>query len=123
MTDLKYGDEYYRIIGAGIKVWNHFRFGLLEKIYANSLMIELRKQGFKVTRHDTFTAWYEGENVGDFQTDIIINGQILLELKTARAIHDEHVAQILNYLNLTKLPLGILLNFGPTGLEHRRYVR
>ena len=94
----------------------------MEKVYENALLIELRKHGFSVQQQKPINVFYEGKLVGEFYADIVVKDQIILELKAAQAIAKEHAAQILNYLKATEIRLGILLNFGPKGLEHKRYV-
>lgn len=122
MEELVFKNEYYEIVGAAIQVWKTLGYGFLEKVYENALVIELMKQGYKAEKQKPIAVFYDGQQVGDYFADLVVNDQIILELKTAHEIASEHTAQILNYLKATKAQLGILLNFGPKGLEHRRYV-
>lgn len=122
MSELLFKEEYYEIVSAAIQVWKTLGYGFLEKVYENALLIELRKRGFSVQQQKPINVSYEGKLVGEFYADIVVNDQIILELKAAQAIAKEHAAQILNYLKATEIRLGILLNFGPKGLEHKRYV-
>lgn len=118
-----YREESYAIVGAAIKVWKELGYGFLEKVYENSLAFELREAKFDVEQQFPIPVFYLGHQVGDYYADILVNGVILLELKTARAIDDIHIAQTLNYLKATNLRLGIILNFGPIQLSHKRLVR
>jgi GxxExxY protein len=109
-------------VGAAIRVWKTLGYGFLEKVYENALVIELRKRDFRVEQQKPVKAHYEGQIVGDYVADIVVNDAILLEIKSAQFIADEHVAQTLNYLKATGIRLGIILNFGPEQLEHKRLV-
>ena len=122
MKELLFKEECYEIVGAAMKVWNTLGHGFLEKVYENSLVVELRKQGFHVEQQKPIQVCYDGKVVGDYFADIIVNESIILELKAVETISKEHIAQMLNYLKATAIRLGILLNFGPHGLEHKRLV-
>jgi GxxExxY protein len=115
-------DESYEIVGAAIRVWKTLGYGFLEKVYENALVIELRKRDSRVEQQKPVKVHYEGQIVGDYVADIVVNDAILLEIKSAQFIADEHVAQTLNYLKATGIRLGIILNFGPEQLEHKRLV-
>jgi len=122
MSELLFKEEYYEIVNAAIQVRKTPGYGFLEKVYENALLIELRKRGLTAQQQKPISVFYEGQVVGDFYADILVNDQIILELKVGEAIAKEHIAQILNYLKATGIRLGILLNFGPKGVEHKRYV-
>jgi len=115
-------DESYEIVGAAIRVWKTLGYGFLEKVYENALVIELRKRDFRVEQQKPVKVRYEDQIVGDYVADIVVNDAILLEMKSAQLIADEHVAQTLNYLKATGIRLGIILNFGPERMEHKRLV-
>ena len=115
-------EESYEIVGAAIRVWKTLGYGFLEKVYENALVIELRKRDFRVEQQEPVKVLYEDQLVGDYVADIVVNDAILLEIKSAQFIADEHVAQTLNYLKATGIRLGIILNFGPEQLEHKRLV-
>jgi GxxExxY protein len=101
-----------KIIGAFFKVYNTLGYGFLEKVYENSLKIELLKLGFKVEQQKNIRVFYEGYDVGDYFADLIISDLVIIELKAAEAICEEHEAQLLNYLKATNKEVGLLLNFG-----------
>ena len=94
------------------KVYNTLGFGFLEKVYENALSLELTKSGFRISRQKSISVYYDGEIVGDYYADIIVNDAIILELKSAESIRDEHFAQLTNYLKATNIEVGLLLNFG-----------
>ncbi len=109
----KHSEITDRIIAAFYKVYNTLGYGFLEKVYENALRIELCKQGLEVSAQKPITVFYDGEVVGEYFADLIIANTIIIELKAAKALADEHEAQLLNYLKATPYEVGLLLNFGP----------
>ena len=107
-----HGELTNKIIGAFYKVYNTLGYGFLEKVYENSLKIELRKLGLKVEQQRNIKVNYEGSKVGDYFADLIVNDDVIIELKAAEAICQEHEAQLLNYLRATDKEVGLLFNFG-----------
>jgi len=105
-----------------MQVHNTLGFGFLEKIYENSLMVLLKREGIKAKQQAPITVYFEGENVGEYFADILIEDKIILELKSGEKIVDAHRAQTLNYLKATGLNLAIILNFGKERLEYERLV-
>ena len=103
-----------RIIGSAYAVHNSLGSGFVEKVYENALVHELAKSGLGVQQQVAFAVRYDGVVVGEYVADLIVEGVVLVELKVARAIDEAHIAQCLNYLAATCLPLGLVLNF------HRR---
>ncbi|MCK9206891.1 MAG: GxxExxY protein [Salinivirgaceae bacterium] len=109
------------IISSFYKVYNTLGSGFLEKVYENALFIELKKNGLFCQKQVPLTVFYEGEKVGDYFADIIVENKIILELKAAEALVPEHEAQLVNYLRATEIEVGLLLNFGKKP-EHKRKV-
>lgn len=101
-----------KIIGAFYKVYNTLGYGFLEKVYENALKIELRKLNLKVDQQKNIKVVYEGFEVGDYYADLIVEDLVIIELKAAEAICEQHEAQLLNYLKATDIEVGLLLNFG-----------
>ena len=101
-----------KIIGAFYTVYNTLGHGFLEKVYENALAIELRKQGMKAEQQRRIDAFYDGQRVGEYFADIVVDGCVVLELKAAEVIAAEHEAQLINYLKATEMEVGLLLNFG-----------
>lgn len=110
------------IIGCAFKVSNTLGTGFLEKVYENSLAIELKMSGLTCEQQKPIPVTYRGVIVGDYYADILVEGQVILEIKASRTIDDAHKAQILNYLKATGLHRGLLLNFGTTKLGITRMV-
>jgi len=115
-----------KIISAAYKVYNTLGFGFLEKVYENAMAIELSKCGLSFIRQATLQVFYEKEIVGEFQVDLWVNEQVIVELKSVRQLVENHEVQLVNYLTATRTEIGLLLNFGPTGVEikrkHRTYL-
>lgn len=109
-----------KIIGCAFTVSNALGAGFLEKVYENALVHELRKQGLRVEQQKIITAQYDGVVVGDYIADLIVENQILIELKAAKGLDDVFVAICLNYLKVTKLRRCLLINFGKPKIEIRR---
>jgi len=111
-----------RIIGCALTVLHTLGTGLLEKVYENALVHELRKSGLTVSQQHPTVVRYDGIVVGEYTVDLLIEHIVLVELKVAKAIDDIHRAQCLNYLKATGLHLCLLLNFGKPRLEIKRIV-
>ncbi len=121
-SEILYKDLSFKVVGLAMQVHNTLGFGFLEKIYENSLMVLLKREGIKAKQQAPITVYFEGENVGEYFADILIEDKIILELKSADNIVNAHRAQTLNYLKATGLNLAIILNFGKERLEYERLV-
>ena len=109
----KHAEITDKIIAAFYKVYNTLGYGFLEKVYENAMVIELRKQGLEVTAQAPVTVLYEAEVVGEYFADLLVANAVIVELKAAKDLCDEHDAQLLNYLKAAPHEVGLLLNFGP----------
>jgi GxxExxY protein len=112
-SNYKHSELTDTVIGVFYDVYNELGFGFLESVYRNSLRLALSEKGLLVEQEVAVSVFFRGHNVGDFRADLVVNGTILLELKTADQIVAAHESQVLNYLRSTALELGIILNFGP----------
>lgn len=110
-----------RVIGAFYHVYNGLGYGFLESVYRRALARELVKRGFHVAEEVPAEVVFDGEVVGVFKADILVESRVVLELKAARTLGPADEMQVLNYLRATNLELGILLHFGPKPL-FRRFV-
>jgi GxxExxY protein len=117
---MKYETLTEKIIGCFYTVYNRLGYGFLERVYENALLIELRKQGLKAESQVPIHVYYEGQVVGEFFADIVVEDKVVLELKAARRLTVEHEAQLLNELNATEYEVGLLLNFGPKAEVKRK---
>ncbi len=110
--DLLHADLSEIILGAFYHVYNILGYGFLEKVYENALMIELKKRGVSCKQQQHIDVFYKNTKVGDYFADIIVEDKIIIELKAAETIVDEHEFQLINYLRATDIEVGMLLNFG-----------
>jgi len=101
-----------KIIKAFYEVYNELGYGFMEKVYENSLVIMLEKYGFKVEQQKEVSVFFEGILVGEYYADIIVDKEIILELKSTELLNESNKYQLLNYLRATGYKLGLLLNFG-----------
>jgi GxxExxY protein len=108
------GDLTHEVIGAFYEVYNALPRGLLESAYTGALFAELRRLGIPVAREVPLEVHYRGEPVGWYRVDRIVDGRLLLELKTVPRLTDRETHQLYHYLRVTRTPLGLLLNFGPS---------
>lgn len=111
--DGKHSELTEQIIGAFYKVYNTLGYGFSEKVYENALIIELKKLGLKVEQQTAIKVFYDGQNVGEYIADVVVEDQVLLELKAVRTLTGENEAQLLSNLKATPIEVGLLLNFGP----------
>lgn len=100
------------IIGIYYNVYNELGFGFLEKVYHKSLLIELKRNGYKIDSEKKVNVYYKNEIVGAYIPDIIINDSVIVELKCVEYLTDIHENQLLNYLKATDCEVGLILNFG-----------
>ena len=109
------------ILKAFYKVYNTLGYGFLEKVYENSMRIELTNMHLIVDQQRNIKVYYDNDQVGDYYADLLVNGLIIVELKAAENICEEHEAQLLNYLKATNIEVGLLLNFGKEPQFRRKY--
>jgi GxxExxY protein len=110
-------EETRVIIGCAFDVLNELGHGLNEKLYENSLVVEFKRRGIAFDQQRRFEVLYKGEHVGEFIPDLIAFGKVAVDTKTIGRITDHERGQMLNYLRITKLPVGLILNFKHAKLE------
>lgn len=120
---MDYKDITHQIIGAAYKVYNTLGFGFLESVYQKALIIELSKNNLNVESEKPLKVYYEDNVVGDFFVDLLVENDIIVELKSVKNLAKEHEVQLVNYLNGLKKEIGLLINFGPTGVDVKRKYR
>jgi len=104
-------------------IHRYHRNGHVEKIYENALANRLRKQGLEVSQQHPISVFDEdGTLLGEFFADLLVDGRLVVELKAARAVADEHVAQLLGYLRSSRMETGLLINFGSSILHVKKYL-
>ena len=110
------------VIGCSYTVSNVLGCGFLEKVYENALAHELRKSGFEVLQQHGISVVYDGVTVGIFDADLVVNGLVIVELKTVKALTEVHMAQCMNYLRATGARVCLLINFGNPKVEIKRII-
>jgi len=108
----KYKELTESIIRIFYKVYNKLGYGFLEKIYENAMMLELKRENITSVSQHPIRVLYDGEILGEYYADILVNGKVIVEIKASRALVEENEAQLLNYLKATDIEVGLLLNFG-----------
>ena len=119
---LIYREESHQIIGCGMEVLNALGHGLLEKPYENALCVEFKLRNIPFTQQRRFDVMYKTVRVGEYIPDLIVFDNIVVEIKTIDRITDHEKGQILNYLKIAKLRLGLILNFKFAKLQWERMV-
>ena len=112
----------YQIRGAVFEVNKVLGAGFLEKVYEKALLTEFHMRGLKAEAQAPITVKYKGQVVGEYFADIVVEGQVILELKAIEQRQKIHEAQLLNYLKATGLHLAIIFNFHSQGLEYERII-
>jgi len=116
----KHSELTGKILGAFFQVHKELGFGFSEKVYEGALEILLLEIGLTVARQKEICVYYHGKVVGEYKADLIVNGVVLLEIKSVEKLIDAHDAQLLNYSKATEIEVGLLLNFGRQSEFHRK---
>jgi len=130
MPDLRRGGESKlilkaeteKIIGFAFEVLNEVGHGLLEMVYENSLTVLFKQNGVAFDQQRRFAVLFRGIEVGEFIPDLIVFGSVIVDTKVIERITDYERGQMLNYLRITKLRVGLILNFKNARLEFERVV-
>ena len=128
-TQIKAGEKDFslqpvtqHLIGAVFEVHNVLGYGFLEKVYQRAMQVELRSRGVTVELEPKIQVQFKGVVVGDYAADLLVEGKIMVELKTDQTYQPAHEAQLLNELRGTGIKLGYLINFGRERVEYKRMV-
>ena len=120
---MKHEEITRQIIGCAYKVFNNLGFGFLESVYEKAMVIELTKSNLKAEQEKPLKVYYDNHVVGDFYVDLLAEDEIVIELKSVENLAKAHEVQLVNYLNGLNKEIGLLINFGPTGVEVKRKYR
>jgi len=112
-----------QVIGAAMKVHSALGPGFLESVYQNALIWELRKNGLKAEVQRPISVYYDGQIVGAFAADVLVNNSLIIELKAVQSLAKAHEVQLVNYLVATGIDQGLVLNFGAERLEFKKKFR
>ena len=121
-TKLLFKEEVFQIVGSAIEILNEVGHGFHEKPYENALVVELGVRKIPCQQQKSFTMLYKGCKVGEFIPDLIAFNAVIVDVKTIDRITDVERGQMLNYLRMTKLRVGVILNFKHPKLEWERIV-
>jgi GxxExxY protein len=108
------------IIGACFEVANELGSGFLESVYEKALLLVLNRKNINAVTQAPVTVSFRGEQVGSFFADLLVEDEVIVELKAVKALAPEHLAQVINYLKATGLETALLVNFGSKKVEYRR---
>jgi len=114
MSEYKHKELTSEIINAAHTVHNELGYGFLEKVYLKSLFIELSKRGYSIETEKPVEVCYDGQIVGEFFADILVENKVIVEVKAVDKYTNVFEAQLLNYLKATGLEVGLIINFGPS---------
>ena len=112
-----------KVIGAAMKVHSTLGSGFLESVYQNALIWELRKAGLRAEAERPISVHYDGQLVGAFTADLLVNDSLIVELKAIQSLAKPHEVQLVNYLIATRIDEGLLVNFGAERLEFKKKFR
>ena len=111
------------IIGCAFDVQNELGSGFLESVYEKAMLVALTETGVAVESQTPVQVNFRGQPVGDFYVDLLVSGKVVVELKAVDRLMPQHKAQVINYLNATGIPVGLLINFGNPKVEFQRFTR
>ena len=111
------------IIGCAFDVINELGAGFIESVYERAMLVALGQVGVRVRRQQSIPVSFRGELVGEFYADLLVDEQVIVELKAIKRLAPENVSQVINYLHATGIEVGLLINFGNPRLEYRRVTR
>jgi GxxExxY protein len=112
----------FQIVGCAMEVLNELGHGLREKTYERALCHEFKLQGIAYSQQAVFPVFYKDEKVDDYIPDLIVKDRVVVDTKTVDAIGDEEIGKMLNYLRVTGLKIGLLINFKDSKLQWKRVV-
>jgi len=118
-----HSDLTKKVIGAAMLVHSELKSGLIEKIYENSLCVELAHQEIYFSQQKIYPVHYRGKFVGKLIPDLVVEDKLVVDTKCVESITSDHVAQILSYLAITGLEVGLLVNFRNKSLEFKRVAK
>ena len=121
MADIIHKQLSDKILGMAFTVHNLLGPGLLESAYEGGFCVELARSGIPFERQKVYPLYYKGELIGAYIADIVVDNAVICELKSVSALNTTMEAQIINYLRLSKVPVGYLLNFNGIKVEWRRF--
>jgi GxxExxY protein len=120
---MKHEQLTHKIIASAYKVFNTLGYGFLETVYHKALLIELPKACISVESEKPLKVYYRNKVVGDFYVDLLVEDEIIIELKAVERLVKAHEVQLVNYLTALRKDIGLLINFSPGGVQVKRKYR
>lgn len=108
------------VIGAAYEVAGELGHGFLEAVYRRAVGVVLTERGHNVAQEVPLRVYFRGQPVGHYCADMVVDQLVIVEFKVAERVAPEHVAQLINYLKATHMDIGLIVNFGPTGVKAHR---
>lgn len=121
-SKLLYPELTETIIGVYYDVYNEVGHGFRESVYRKAMVIALTETGLQVQQEFPVAVWFRGHEIGLFRADLMVAGQVMLELKAANALDRSHEAQLIHYLRATEIEVGLVFNFGGSKPQFHRLV-
>ncbi len=117
-----YQELSYKVLGAAFTVHSSVGPGLLEKIYHKAMEVEFDYLGIEFQTHTKHDVFHREVFLGEFESDLIICDKIIIDVKAAKAFNETMMSQIINYMHITKMPVGYLINFKNKSVEYKRFI-
>jgi len=121
MTNILHKSITDIILKVYYEVYNELGYGFLEKVYQNAMYFELQSLGYKVEAQKQIKVYFKKQLVGEYYSDLLVEDKVIVELKATELLMNVHIAQIMNYLKVTPIEVGLLLNFGEKP-EFKRFI-
>jgi GxxExxY protein len=118
--ELPYSELTGRILGCCFEVMKELGPGFLERVYKNALLMAMRQKGLQVEAERSYNVMFRGKIIGRYVADLVVNDTVIVELKCCENLIGEHQAQLFNYLKVSGLPVGLLVNFRRRKLDWKR---
>jgi GxxExxY protein len=115
-------DEVFAVVGCAMEVLNHLGHGFLEKPYENALVVEFGLRGIQYKQQPRYQVKFKGVEVGEYVPDLIAYNQLVVDTKVIEQIGDHEIGQMMNYLKITGLKVGVIINFKRSKLEWKRVI-
>ncbi len=109
-----------KIIKCRFEIMKELGSGFLESVYKNALFIAMRQDGICVSTERSYDVVFRQQKIGRYVADLVVEDSVIIELKCCSCLSQDHQAQLINYLKVSDIPIGLLINFGNTKLEYKR---
>ena len=120
--DNKINDPIYQLVGCAMEAINELGHGLQEKTYEKALIVEFKRNNILCSQQKIYRIFYKNIHIDDYIPDLLVNEEIIVEIKVVANICDEHIGQVINYLRISGCALGLILNFKHSKLEWKRVI-